>query len=64
MGVAMKNNFHKKLQLLKPHERLEIKTYNDISHIYNFEKETDVKLNYHFDDAEKLEVSYHDRTEH
>ena len=44
----MKNNFHKKLQLLKPHERLEIKTYNDISHIYNFEKETDVKLNYHF----------------
>ena len=56
----MKNNLKKKLQVLKPKERLEIKTYNDLSHIYNFEKETDVKINYHFDNC-KLEVSLNDK---
>ena len=60
----MKSKFNEQLNKLKPNERLEIKTYNDLSHIYVFEKETDVKINYHFDNAEKLEVSWRDRTKH
>lgn len=54
----MRNNFAKMLGELRPNERIRIQTYQDLQHIYDFEKEKNIKVEYHCDDEMKVEASY------
>lgn len=60
----MKSKFKEQLNTLKQNERLPLKTYNDLYYLNEFQEKNNVEIIYHYDDGEKLEVSWNDRTEH
>jgi hypothetical protein len=56
--TKMKKNFKEQLKTLGRGEKIPVKTYTDLAHIHQFEKDNEVKFTYYWDYEGDIEVSY------
>jgi hypothetical protein len=54
----MEKNFKEQLKTLGRGEKIPVKTYTDLAHIHQFEKDNEVKFTYYWDYEGDIEVSY------